>query len=73
MLPSSQTNAKRSTLRNDFLWGRLDENACDIAWTENLPGFTTATGAPIPERCTANGEEIRKKMMDRNGFTAGKK
>ena len=66
-------NAKRATLRNDFLWGRPDETMCDIAWTGNLPGFTTASsGGPIPARCTAAGEEIRIKMMDRNGFTAGK-
>jgi hypothetical protein len=70
---SLSANAKRSTLRNDFLWGRLDENACDIAWTDNLPGFQMTSGGPIPARCTGAGEEIRKKMMDRNGFTAGKK
>ncbi len=67
-------NAKRATLRNDFLWGRPDETKCDIAWTENLPGFNTpASGGPIPGRCTGAGEEIRIKMMDRNGFTAGKR
>jgi len=67
-------NAKRGTLQNDFLWGRPDETKCDIAWTDNLPGFTTpASGGPIPARCTGAGEEIRIKMMDRNGFTAGKR
>jgi hypothetical protein len=65
-------NAKRATLRNDFLWGRPDETKCDIAWTDNLPGFQVGSGLSIPDRCTAAGEEIRIKMMDRNGFTDGK-
>ena len=65
-------NAKRNTLLDDFFWGRPDEQQCDIAWTENLPGFVTPeTGGPIPARCTAAGGEIKNKMMDRNGFSAG--
>ena len=65
-------NSKRNTLLDDFFWGRPDERQCDIAWTENLPGFITpATGGPIPARCTAAGGEIKNKMMDRNGFSAG--
>jgi hypothetical protein len=70
---SATANAKHSTLRNDFFWGRPDETHCDIAWTDNLPGFITpATGQSIPDRCTGAGHEIKDKMMDRNGFTAGK-
>ena len=65
-------NAKRDTLKTDFLWGRPDEINCDIAWTDNLPGFKVASGEPIPARCIASGVEIKEKMMDRNGFTAGK-
>ena len=69
---SPTANAKRETLKTEFFWGRPDETQCDIAWTENLPGFNTpATGGPIPARCTAAGGEIKNKMMDRNGFTAG--
>ena len=65
-------NANRATLRNDFLWGHPNETKCDIAWTDNLPGFQVGSGLPIPDRCTAAGEEIKIKMMDRNGFTDGK-
>jgi hypothetical protein len=69
---SATANAKRTTLLDEFFWGRPDESQCDIAWTENLPGFNTpASGGPIPARCTAAGGEIKNKMMDRNGFSAG--
>lgn len=69
---TSTANAKRETLKNEFLWGRQDEKKCDIAWTDNLPSFITpASGGPIPARCTAAGGEINRKMMDRNGFTEG--
>ncbi len=69
---SATANAKWRTLLDDFFWGRPDESQCDIAWTENLPGFITpASGGPIPARCTAAGGEIKNKMMDRNGFSAG--
>ena len=67
-------NAKRRTLRSGFLWGRPDETQCNTSWTDNLPGFRTPenniTNASIPSRCTGAGGEIKKKMMDRNGFTA---
>ena len=68
--------AKRNTLKNDFQWGRPDEVNCQTFWTDNLPGFDTsanlACSGVIPCRCTAAGNEIKEKMMDRNGFTAGK-
>uniref|UniRef100_A0A7R9WDK6 Plant heme peroxidase family profile domain-containing protein n=1 Tax=Pseudictyota dubia TaxID=2749911 RepID=A0A7R9WDK6_9STRA len=54
-----------------FEWGRTDETSCDITWTHNLPGFSLPTsGGPIPGRCGGAGEEIRTKMMNKNGFTA---
>ena len=66
--------AKRETLKNDFRWGRPDELNCDPAWTDNLPGPFTggACGGLIPCRCAMAGDEIQEKMMNRNGFTAGK-
>jgi hypothetical protein len=68
--------AKRNTLKNDFLWGRPDESNCDVAWTDNLPGFATPANAAcsgaIICRCTAAGDEINIKMIKRNGFTASK-
>jgi hypothetical protein len=72
---SVSANAKRMTLKNDFVWGRPDEDNCDVAWTDNLPEFITPStvGGTIPARCTGAGGEIKSKMMDRNGFTAGEK
>ena len=68
--------AKRDTLKNDFQWGRPDEVNCQTFWTDNLPGFNTPANSAcfgvIPCRCTVAGNEIKEKMMDRNGFTAGK-
>jgi len=69
---SVSANAKRETLKNDFVWGRPDEFNCDVNWTDNLPEFITPStaGGTIPGRCTGAGGEIKNKMMDRNGFTA---
>ena len=65
--------AKRETFKNDFRWGRPDELNCDPAWTDNLPGPNTfACNGNIPCRCAMAGDEIQEKMMNRNGFTAGK-
>jgi hypothetical protein len=70
--------AKRITLKDNFNWGRPDEDEsnCDVAWTDNLPGFSTAANAAcsgaIICRCTAAGDEIEEKMMKRNGFSKGK-
>ena len=61
--------AKRDRLKTEFLWGRPDEVKCDIMWVDNLPSVPPGGGG-IPGRCTAAGVEIKKKMMDRNGFTA---
>jgi hypothetical protein len=64
---------KRNTLKADFVWGRLDEANCNEAWTDNLPGFSNgAILTDLPGRCIAAGNEIVEKMMNRNGFTAGK-
>jgi catalase (peroxidase I) len=64
-------SAKRLELRTAFEWGRPDEVNCQTDWTNNLPGFQlNADGANIPQRCSFAGGEIKKKMMDRNGFTA---
>jgi len=68
---TSTANAKRATLRNGFLWGRPDEQDCDTLWVENLPNLNSAEGGPITGRCTAAGAQIKEKMIDRNGFTAG--
>ena len=68
---TSTANAKRATLRNNFLWGRPDEQDCDTLWVENLPNLNSAEGGPITGRCTAAGAQIKDKMIDRNGFTAG--
>lgn len=58
-------------LIDTFRWGRLDEQACDIEWTENLPGFALGTDEnDIEARCLFAGGEVKEKMMDRNGFTA---
>lgn len=72
---SVSANAKRETLKNDFVWGRPDEFNCDVNLTDNLPEFITPStaGGTIPGRCTGAGGEIKNKMMDRNGFTAGKR
>jgi hypothetical protein len=75
---TSTSILKRETLKNDFQWGRPDEVAanCDIAWTDNLPSFVTPANGlcngAIPCRCTAAGNEIKDKMIDRNNFTASK-
>jgi hypothetical protein len=69
---TSTANAKRATLRNGFLWGRPDEQDCDTLWVENLPNLNSAEGGPITGRCTAAGAQIKDKMIDRNGFTAGR-
>ena len=68
---ASTANAKRETLKTEFLWGRPDEMQCDTMWVENLPGLNSVRGGPIPRRCTLAGGEIKNKMIDRNGFTAG--
>ena len=68
---SSTANAKRESLKTEFLWGRPDEMQCDKMWVENLPGLNSARGGPIPRRCTLAGGEIKNKIIDRNGFTAG--
>jgi hypothetical protein len=68
---TSTANAKRATLRNGFLWGRPDEQDCDTLWVENLPNLNSAEDGPITGRCTAAGAQIKDKMIDRNGFTAG--
>ena len=68
---TSTANAKRETLKNEFLWGRRDEKECDTMWVENLPALNSERGGPISERCTIAGGEIKEKMIDRNGFTAG--
>ena len=68
--PAGIDSSKRDALLQ-FGWGRPDEPNCDLAWVDNLPGFRL--GAPpgnIPLRCLNAGGEIKKKMMDRNGFTA---
>jgi hypothetical protein len=73
---TSTSSLKRDTLKNDFQWGRPDEANCDIAWTDNLPSFITQANTLcnniIPCRCTAAGNEIKDKMIDRNNFTASK-
>jgi len=64
---------KRDTLKADFVWGRPDEANCLTAWTDNLPGFSNgAISTDFPGRCVAAGTEIIEKMINRNGFTAGK-
>lgn len=68
---TSTANAKRATLGRNFLWGRPDEQDCDTLWVENLPNLNSAEGGPITGRCTAAGAQIKDKMIDRNGFTAG--
>jgi len=62
--------AKRSYLLNNASWGRPDEDQCEPLWADNLPGFKMGSGESIDQRCLKSGEEIKKKMMDRNGFTA---
>ena len=65
------TPQKRQRLLNEFQWGRPDEAECDIAWTQNLPGFILGTDPQdVPRRCAFAGGEIKQKMIDRNGFTA---
>ena len=67
---------RRDTLKADFVWGRPDEANCETAWTDNLPGFNSVDTqncfSAIPCRCAAAGNEIVEKMINRNGFTAGK-
>jgi hypothetical protein len=64
---------KRDTLKADFVWGCPDEANCLTAWTDNLPGFSNgAILNDFPGRCVAAGKEIVEKMINRNGFTAGK-
>ena len=70
---TSTANSKRERLKSDFLWGRPDEEQCDTMWAENLPALNSARGGSIPSRCTLAGREVKEKMMDRNGFTAGMK
>lgn len=68
--PAGVTASKLATLKK-FEWGRTDELNCDINWCDNLPGFQLGTDATdIAMRCLNSGKEIKKKMMDRNGFTA---
>lgn len=65
------TSAKIDELVNSFQWGRPDEQACDVSWTENLPGFSLGTDpSDIEARCLFAGGEVKEKMMDRNGFSA---
>jgi catalase (peroxidase I) len=53
-----------------FKWGRPDEVNCNTMWTQNLPGFQLGTDPEdLPLRCKRAGGEIRKKMINRNGFT----
>jgi hypothetical protein len=62
---------KMNELRTAFEWGRPDEPNCQTDWADNLPGIElNADRANIPQRCSFAGGEIRRKMMDRNGFTA---
>jgi hypothetical protein len=67
------TTAKRNELVvSTMTWGRKDELNCQIEWTLNLPGFENlgASEFDVPGRCMFAGGEIKKKMMDSNGFTA---
>ena len=58
---------------NTSEWGRPDETSCQTVWTDNLPTFDLPTDGPLTTgRCAGAGEEIKEKMMDRNGFTKGK-
>ncbi len=65
--------AKREDLKTGFEWGREDASDCDTAWTHNLPAFHTPhSGNPLnAPRCHAAGQEIKEKMMVRNGFSRG--
>jgi hypothetical protein len=67
---SGLTAAKKDEIVLKTNWGRPDEQNCDIAWTDNLPGFKVGKGQSRPNRCKLAGGEIKKKMMDRNGFSA---
>ncbi len=66
---------KWKTLLTTFEWGRPDEEECLTDWTFNLPGFELGKGGYValpyhhPNRCTASGQEIKEKMMGRNGFS----
>mmetsp|Transcript_3403 Transcript_3403/g.7549 ORF Transcript_3403/g.7549 Transcript_3403/m.7549 type:complete len:502 (-) Transcript_3403:119-1624(-) len=66
---------KWKTLLTAFEWGRPDETECLTDWTWNLPGFEFGKGGygglPYhdPLRCQASGQEIKEKMMGRNGFS----
>lgn len=66
---------KWKTLLTAFEWGRPDEEECLTDWTFNLPGFELEKGGyshflyDHPNRCVFSGQEIKQKMMDRNGFT----
>jgi len=71
--PPGLTDSKIATLRT-FEWGRPDlpEDSCSVAWTRNLPGFDPSRSDKddTPLRCLNTGGEIKRKMMDLNGFTA---
>lgn len=70
-VPPAGINASKTATLKKFEWGRTDEPNCDINWCDNLPGFQLGTDATdIAMRCMNSGKEIKKKMMDRNGFTA---
>jgi Peroxidase len=65
------TATKRTELVDMLSWGRPDEQNCKTSWTTNLPGFKLGTlQSNIRMRCTFAGREIKRKMMDRNGFSA---
>jgi hypothetical protein len=68
--------AKCNTLKNDFHCGHPDELNCDVTWTHNLPGLDVpanqACSGAIICHCTAAGDEISIKMIQRNGFTPSK-
>ena len=69
---SGLTEDKKNQLKT-FEWGRVDlpESDCQPAWTENLPGFKLENEKEaVPKRCRDAGIEIKKKMMNRNGFSA---
>jgi catalase (peroxidase I) len=64
------TSSKLTQL-SSFKWGRPDATSCNIGWTANLPGFSLGTNpANLARRCKVAGQQIKTKMMDRNGFTA---
>ena len=67
---NGMTSKKRNQLKA-FEWGRPDEPDCKTWWTSHLPGFELGNhDKGVAVRCKMAGGEIKKKMMDKNGFSA---